>query len=181
VWNLQISQNFDLILDSDDVFVISIDGTHCRINEPRGEPSAKWFSKKFSQAGLSYELGIAIRSNQLVWVNGPFPASEHDITIYRKEGGLKARIPEGKRLVGDEGYKGESQTISTRNALDSPIVKSFKRRTRARHETFNGRLKNFKILAERFRHGVAKHKAVFETACVIVQYDMENGHPMFDV
>ena len=61
------------------------------------------------------------------------------------------------------------------------MVKSFKRRARARHETFNGRLKNFKILAERFRHGVPKHKAVFEAICVIVQYDMENGHPMFDV
>jgi hypothetical protein len=70
---------------------------------------------------------LAIHSNQLVWVSGPFPASEHDITIYRKEGGLKAKIPEGKRLVGDEGYKGESQTISsTQNAHDcAMLVKSF--------------------------------------------------------
>jgi hypothetical protein len=173
--------NFDPVINSNDIFVISVDGTHCRINEPRREPSAKWYSKKFSQAGVSYELGIAIHANQLVWINGPFPASEHDITIYRKDGGLKSKIPEGKRLVGDEGYKGESETISTRNKLDSVAVKTFKRRARARHETFNGRLKNFKILAERFRHGVVKHKTAFEAVCVMVQYEMENGHPMFAV
>ena len=125
-----------------------------------------------------YELGIAIHSNRLVWINGPFPASVPDITIYRKVDGLKSKIPERKRVIADQGYTNEA-AISTRNRGDSN--EAFKRRTRARHETFNGRIKAFKILAERFRNGVDKHKIVFEAVCVIVQYDMENGHPMFAV
>ena len=55
------------------------------------------------------------------------------------------------------------------------------RRAHARHEAFNGRLKSFKVLAEKFRHGQEKHKSVFEAVCVIVQYDMENGRPLFDI
>lgn len=65
--------------------------------------------------------------------------------------------------------------------MDTRAIKGFKNRAKARHETFNTRLKNFKILDERFRHGVTKHKAVFEACCVIVQYEMDNGHPLFDV
>ena len=48
-------------------------------------------------------------------------------------------------------------------------------------KSFNGRNKKFDILDERFRRGVAKHRAVFEAVCVCVQYNMENGHPMFDI
>ena len=44
-----------------------------------------------------------------------------------------------------------------------------------------GQIKSFKILAERFRHGVEKHKVVFEAVFVIVQYEMEDGHPISDV
>jgi hypothetical protein len=150
------------------------------LNEPRTQPSAGWYSKKHNKAGLAYELGIAIHSNKLVWINGPFPAGQNDISIYRKEGGLKSKIPANKRVIGDEGYKGEVQ-ISTRNPFDSRAIKEFKSRVKARHETFNGRLKHFNILDECFRHGVPKHKAVFEAICVVVQYEMENGHPMFDV
>ena len=92
----------------------------------------------------------------------------------------KSKIPVGKRLIGDCGYPNEPQ-VSIRNSRDSPEVKNFKKRVRARHETFNGRIKAFKALAERFRHGHEKHKVVFESICVIVQYEMENGHPLFSV
>jgi SRSO17 transposase len=92
---------------------------HCRINEPRTQPSVGWYSKKYNKAGLSYELGIAIRENKLVWINGPFPVGQNDLTIYRKPDGLKDKIPQGKKVVGDESYRAEPNTISTRNPFDS--------------------------------------------------------------
>jgi hypothetical protein len=130
---------------------------------------------------LTYELGISIYSNQLVWVNGPFPAGVPDISVFRKEGGLKSQIPHGKKIIADEGYPGEDQIISLRNPFDSIATKTLKKRAKARHETFNGRLKSFRILDERFRQRVPKHKAVFEACCVLVQYELEHGHPLFDV
>jgi hypothetical protein len=172
--------------DEDEVFIISVDGVHCKIQEVRKDPGAKWFSHKSNGPGVSYELGIAIRSNSLVWINGPFPASRHDITIFRSpddpDNGLMARIPEGKRAIGDSGYKGEPTKVSITRDGDSYEVKRFKARVKSRHETFNSRIKSFAILNMPFRHDCFDlHKTVFEAVCICVQYDIENGHGLFNV
>jgi hypothetical protein len=113
--------------------MISVDGTHCHINEPRKEPSLGWYSKKHNKAGLAYDLGITIRSNTLVWINDPFPAGQNDISIYRKPNGLKSKIPANKRVIGDEGYKGEPEQISIHNPFDIPAIRELKHRAKARH------------------------------------------------
>ena len=64
-------------------FIISVDGVHCRICEPRNDPSARWYSKKFNKAAFSYEIAIAIFRNQVCWINGPFPAGTPDISTKR--------------------------------------------------------------------------------------------------
>ena len=67
--------------------------------------------------------------------------------------------------------------ISTPNEHDAPRVATFKNRARARHETFNSRLKDFHALSQKFCHNrrttseedyVAAHKRVFEAVCVLV-------------
>jgi hypothetical protein len=147
---------------NEDIFIISVDGVHCRIQEVRKEPSAKWFDHKSHGAGVAYELGIAIRSGMLVWIKGPFPASTHDITMFRDEANpdhsLKEKIPTGKRGVGDSGYCGEPHKISTTRAGDTAEVKKFKARVKSRHETFNGRIKFFNVLSTAFRHDISQHK-----------------------
>jgi hypothetical protein len=67
------------------------------------------------------------------------------------------------------------------NSLDSEPVKWFKKIARARHEDVNSRLKRFKILSEQFRHTAAKHKIAFEAVCILVQYSLENGHPLHSI
>ena len=64
---------------------------------------------------------------------------------------------------------------------DSYKVRQFKKRVTARQETLFKRFKDFGILRQRFRHGFEQHKVVLDAVAVIVQYDMENGHPLFDV
>ena len=176
---------FDNPAQYPELFIISVDGVHCRIGEPRTQPSAGWFSKKYNKAGLAYELGIAIFHNQLCWINGPFPAGHNDMKMFKNDNGLMEKIPAGRKAIGDEGYVGAPDHVATRNPFDSDAVKRFKKRVKARHETFNGRLKDFGILEQRFRgqgaSRVEKHKAVFEACCVLVQYQMDNGHPLFDV
>ncbi len=109
--------------NEEDTFIITVDGTHCRIQEVRTDPGAKWYSHKFNAAGVTYELGIAIRSNRLVWINGPFPASQHDITTFRLAQGLKELIPDGKRAIGDSGHKGEPAKISISRDGDNDLVR----------------------------------------------------------
>jgi hypothetical protein len=88
-------------------------------------------------------------------------------------------IPAGKKVIADKGYRGENEKISIPNSHDSLEVKDFKKRARARHETINKRLKDFKILSERYRHGVDTHDVAFDAVCVLVQNDLKYS-PLFE-
>ena len=173
----------------DPIFIISVDGVHCKTYEARKNPTAKVYSHKTHGPGLAYELGIAVFESRLVWINGPFDASVHDITMFRNENdpdnSLKNAIPDGKRAIADNGYRGERQSkTAPPNQSDSQALKDLKNRARARHEAFNARIKSFYVLSTTFRATKGKkekHKIVFESICILCQYDMENGHPLWDV
>jgi hypothetical protein len=131
-----------------------------------------------------YELAIAVYDSRLVRINGPFLAGTSDIDVFRKPNGLLSKIPKGKRVIADRGYSGEANICSIRNPMDSKDLKEMKNRALAKHEVFNGRLKDFGILDQRFqsnRDSLNKHKCVFEACCVLQQYDVEDGHPLFKV
>jgi hypothetical protein len=97
-----------------------------------------WYSHKHKKAGLSYELGISILDNKLIWINGPFPTGKTGLVIYHKDGSLKSIIPAGKKVITNEGYRGEAQ-ITIRNQFDTTAIKKFKGQVTARQETFNKR------------------------------------------
>jgi hypothetical protein len=59
------------------------------------------YSFKFKQAGVTYEIALAIWENRVVHVNGPFLAGTTDIQMFRKK--LKGLIPEGRKVVADQG------------------------------------------------------------------------------
>lgn len=167
----------------EEYFIISVDGVHFRIHEPRTQPSSGWYSKKHNGAGSTYEVAVAIQHNKIVWINGPFPAGQNDMKIFR--GKLMSKIPDNCRAVGDDGYRGEPLKVSTKNVFNTDKVKKFSSRVRARHETVNSRLKAFGALDNEFRSKgsgrMQKHKSVFEACCVIVQYELDNGSPLFKV
>lgn len=181
-WPVRWSPDEDVTIE-ETIFISSVDGVHCKIQEPQhGEFSKdrEYWSHKFGSAGLNYEIAISIYEQQVVWINGPFKAGKHtDIKVFRA--GLKWKIPPGKLVIADLGYRGESELIATPNSHDTPEVRQFKSRVLARHETFNGKIKGFSILSDCFRHGVIKHKLAFESVTVIGQFELENGSPLFDV
>lgn len=169
-----------------EIFVLSVDGVHFKILEMRQTPDKDFKSVKLGRgAAVSYELALSIWQGKLVWINGPFPAGVTDLVIYKKPGGLKSKIPPGKRLIGDKIYLTKNTPeISGRNLYDDDKLGKFKERVKARHETFNRRIKSFNILDNRFRSKtdrMQKHKSVMTAICVAVQYDMENGRPLFDI
>lgn len=166
--------------DSTLIFIVSVDGTDCRIEEPR--PFNKsWFSQKFRGPAVKYEVALDVLTGRCVWINGPFQGSKNDLTIFRQ--GLKHLIPPGKYAIADKGYKGEPTCISFPNHLDDEDIKEFKKRVRARQETFFSRMKSFAVMEQRFRHKpvMEKHKACFEAVAIIVQYSIDNGSPLFSV
>jgi hypothetical protein len=53
----------------DDIWVITVDGTHCWIQEPQHPTwlqDRKFYLRKYNKAGLNYELGISLWESRLV-------------------------------------------------------------------------------------------------------------------
>ena len=175
---------WDACMMSNVIFALSVDGVHCRIFEPnhgRYSKNPAYYSHKFKQAGLDYEVALSVHENKCIWTNGPFPAGKSDISVFRAANGLKAKMvaeSAGKLGIANLGYRGEADLLTTPNSHDDAAVRQFKSRVLARHEKFNGQLKNFGCLSERFRHGILKHQMCFEAVTVICQYQLENGTPL---
>lgn len=162
------------------IFMLSIDGTHCPIDEPRPF-STKWSSHKLGgKPGVNYELAVTINHPRLVWVYGPTPPGKmNDIKVFKSKlmNIMKQRLP-GRRLIGDSGYSGVPDLISTKNEFDPREVSEFKDRVMARHETYNQRLKCYGVLTKHFRHEdrIQVHGICFRAVCVHVILQMRHGH-----
>ena len=162
------------------IFFLSVDGTHCPIEEPRPF-STKWSSYKLGgKPGVNYEIGFCIHESKLLWVNGPIPpGNTNDVKIFSRS--LKHKLPVGRRAIGDDGYVGvkHQDYVSTKNDLDPREIAEFKDRVLSRHETFNKRLKIYRCSTTRFRHGVENHKVAFHAICVLTVYDLADS-PLFN-
>ena len=177
-----------------DVWVMTVDGTHLVTLEPGDSDIPKdpsYFSFKHHAAGFNYEVGIHLFESKCIWLSGPHKAGTHNDAKTFKEEGLRTKLEgAGKKAIADDGYRGFPDQISTGNSLDCSEVKKFKARARQRHETYNGMLKVFGILSDRFRcknnandayTAAEKLQMSFEAVNVVVAYKMEKGEPLFDV
>lgn len=166
------------------IFLISVDGVHCPIQEPTSghkySKNPKYYSHKFHRSALAYEVAISIFTSKVVWINGPFPAGTTDPDIFSMPNGLRSRMPAGKKCIADSAYNRKEFTmVSLTYYKDTPAVKEFKRRARSRQESFFAKMKVFSVLKDEFRHGDAFHKTVFHAVAVICQFEIELV-PLFD-
>jgi hypothetical protein len=191
VWHylrkLQALKSEEIVWPDDwgsDIWIITVDGTHCWIEEPTHPDWSQdrtYYSHKYNKAGVNYELGISIPYSRFVWMNGPFKSDKSDSSIFRDKG-LKEKLRSiGKKAIGDRVYNGHKKECSTYNAHDCHGVRKFKSRALERHENFNNMTKRFGCLSGRFRHGVEQFASCFEAICVICQYQLEDDMPLFDV
>jgi hypothetical protein len=137
----------------------------CPFHEVKTHPTKTknplYFSFKHKRAGLLYEVGMSIHEERCVWINGPYPGGKtNDKGVFNDK--LRAKIPAGKRVLGDSGYdsKRDSDIVTTKRVKDSAVVRKVKRRVLARHEDV--------------------HKSAFEAVAVICQYQLELGSPLFE-
>jgi hypothetical protein len=182
VWSCDLDSNATAII------ALSVDGVNYRTWEkkhPTFNKDSGFFDHKHNSCGLKYELGLMIYEPKIAWIRGPIRCGKGDRDVFREDG-LKEKLEStpGKMGIADSGYEmGKAEDMGflcTPNAMNSRELRRFKSRVRCRHETVNGRLNNFKILQDTFRHGIKCHGIAFEAVAVIVQYQMDNGAPIFD-
>ena len=116
-----------------------------------------------------------------MWIQGPYPAGKYtDIKFFNKV--LRNFLEPGERVEADEGYRGHPDKIKCPgNDMNPAENRAMQGRVRARHETLNGRLKNWGILSQVYRHDIMRHGDVFRACAVLTQLTVENGEPLFEV
>jgi len=138
--------------------------------------------KYAGKSALRYELGMSILGGDLVWIQGPYPTGAYtNITIFNKV--LRNFLELGERVEADKGYVGHAdKTVCPTNAGNPPELKEMQGRVRARHETLNGRLKNWGILSQVFRpHHITLHGTAFRTCAVVTQITIADcGESLFE-
>lgn len=178
---------------STEQFVASIDCVDCMYKEPQHplyNIDKKYYSQKFNHAGLKYEIVLSINEEKCMSIRGPFKCGMPDMDVFRTETkkvlqSIRRASQKNKMIVGDSKYRqgrkqpNEEGLFPPPSITDSEVLKKFKSRVRCRHETFNGRIKNFAFLANRTKVSEENHKAAMEAICVIIQYQMDNGSPIF--
>ena len=86
---------------------------------------------------------------------------------------------QGELILADGGYRDKRyfETPTGYNNRDQRMKKV----ARSRHETFNARIKNFKILASKYRVNLHFHHYVFHSIVNMLQIDIENGNKLFQL
>lgn len=168
-----------------ETFTVTVDGTDFKTWEPKHPTlpvDTGYASHKFKSAGYRYELAISTETKKCVWIYGPNRAGKHDMTIMREA--LKSKIEVGEAVIADSGYQTSKQDkvfMSTPNTQDSREVARYKSLARCRHETFNGRLKNYASMEHCWKYGMEKHGWAFRAVAVTVQYHLDFGTGLFEV
>lgn len=161
----------------------SLDGIHYAINEPRPFSQSHSSHKRGGKPALCYEIALSIHKPKVIWLNGGFPAGTSDATIFKRNGlmtalrELRQQHSKDFRLIADDGYFENAllDILSLRNEFDPRDVEQFKNRVLSRHETFNGRTKNYRCLTARFRHNHDVHRQCVEAICVTLQLELDNN------
>jgi hypothetical protein len=178
--------------EDSEAFIATIDGIDCKVWEPRkNHPDYHFdpgmYSHKFKRAAWKYEIAVAIFSDNIVWVNGPWRGGKGDlgVLIDGQEEALELGLIDsilvlmidGKFLIADRGYKTSEahlmDKIAYRRNDDPEELARFKARVLSRHETVNSCLKQFRILSDTFRNKKEKHEIAFKAVCLIVQYHLD--------
>jgi hypothetical protein len=181
---------WDKSIDSKDteVFAISTDGVDFKLWErqhPEYPIDTKAMSHKFKSCGAKYIIALSVFKPKCLFIEGPFRGGLSDMDMC-KESGLMAKLKaNGKVCIADRGfrskYENEQKHFALPDLMDSKPLYNFKSRARMRQETYNRRLKHFECLSSTFTNGFVKHGIALRAVAVMVQYQMDNGSPIFAV
>ena len=86
-------------------------------------------------------------------------------------------------MEADDGYIGKApQKVKCPGCTLNPTEnQEMQNRVQSRHESLNGRLKNWEILKSMYCHDIMEHGNIFWAIAVITQISINTGKQLFDV
>ena len=82
--------------------------------------------------------------------------------------------------MADKGYRGERCIRTPYNVVSHTDSRAMGKAL-ARHETVNRRLKQFKVLGNKFRHELKKHLDCFNACAITTQLSFNRGEKPYSV
>jgi hypothetical protein len=123
---------------------------------------------------LRYELALNINTGDIVWAFGGYPCGEFpDLKLAREM--YIEMVDDNEMTMADNGYKDADYFIYP----DVCNAEREHKRIMSRHETVNGRIKNFNVLSHVFRHDKNKHSLCFHAVVNIVQISIDYGERLY--
>ena len=188
VYNFQHIRWEDRFLgDTGEVCLVTVDGTTFRIWEPRPfkkEHNKIWFDQKTKKAGVCYEIAISIKTGRIVWFNGPYPAGwGPDLNIFNHKL-IKLLLP-FEKIMADRNYRDSASAYTKKHVTKYVCRETYTLKPEymaishalSRHETINGRMKNWGCLDQVYRHDRSKHHILFSAILVMTQMEILSPGP----
>lgn len=151
-------------IDEEDISTIFLDGTEQPINRPKGKDQKKWYSGKKKRHTIKHQV-IAGKGGKILAVGKSSYGKVHDKKDYERQHFI---LPEGVPKKADMGYIGttwQTPVKKPKGKFLSEEEKSFNRKLSKERiiiEHVIGKMKIFKILAERFRNPRGDHMMIFK-------------------
>lgn len=120
---------------------------------------------------MKYEIGLNIRTGQIVWAHGGVPCGRYsDLTLARSA--FTEVLDDNEFAAADDGYPDENFQYPAAYPEKSGLLKAISQR----HETVNNIFKRWKVLSTPFRHrDLSFHISCFMAIANIVQITLESG------
>lgn len=155
-----------IVVSSEEAEALIVDATEQAVLRPKRGQNC-WYSGKKKRHGIKNEI-IITEKGRIVSVSPSVPGTVHDVTLRRRG----PPLPKNARIYADSGYQGFDKDHPD---TEIPYKKTGKRTLtndekeynhalsgfRVRVEHAIGRMKRFRILADRFRYPKSRHAAKF--------------------
>ena len=153
-----------VVMGEEEIAGLFLDGTEQRIDRPLGKKQKKWYSGKKKAHTIKHQI-IINKRGKIKAVGKSSYGKTHDKKDYEQQ---RFILPKGVPKKADLGYVGTSWETPLKKPRKGSLLeeeKQFNRnhsKERILVEHVIGKMKIFKILAERFRNPLKKHMIIFK-------------------
>jgi DDE superfamily endonuclease/Helix-turn-helix of DDE superfamily endonuclease len=154
-----------ITMEPDEVAQLFFDATEQPIQRPKGKTQQKrHYSGKKKRHTIKHQV-VTDDKAKIQAVSPSYAGSVHDKKVYDNE---RVPVPPGVQGTGDSGYQGTALRVPHKKPKGGALSDEQKaaNRTQASErivvEHSIGKMKIFKILAERFRNALSRHTLIFK-------------------